>query len=396
MLRVKYLIRRAISRIGMGANYGNLKWRRIVAHPLMKGMPRISIVSQKAIDGPERLATATRLLKAYALARNDEINSKFQQPKDDLWTDLIGRELKDLLRILDSGNAGELSNYLLHFGESYTWFGGLTLSIDGFNHQGTAPSSVALSYLDKLICLGEALGVLSLENPEQRARWGENLYCDINEVLHGIESIAGISLALPNGVIPITGLKTSRGPLHYRHFNSFYTAFRAKALIRDSEAICEYGAGLGLVAYYACMLGFRDYTIFDLPIIGVFSGNFLINALAADAVCLYGEHSRTAAVNVLPYWSCTDVPSRKYALAINQDSFPEIDSSVVSEYFRQIERTTERYFLSINQEAQAPMGSRHQNSVSAMLRSFKDFHQLYRMKYWIREGYVEELYEIRH
>ena len=55
-------------------------------------------------------------------------------------------------------------------------------------------------------------------------------------------------------------------------------------------------------------------------------------------------------------------------------------------------RTTVSYFLSINQEAQAPMGPRTQNSVPAIVSVFPGFRRLYRMKYWIREGYVEELY----
>jgi len=362
---------------------------------MVKGMPNMRLISQPAVDRPERLVIAQRLLKAYALAKADEVGAELQLPKDDLWTNLTGREFKELLQILQSENVEALSRYLLHFGEEYTWFGGLTLSVDGFNDAQKDPASVALSYQDKLVCLAEALGVLSLENPEQTADWGANLYRDANEIVERIEKAIGIPIATPAGAVPVTGIDTKGGPLHYRHFNSLYAALRIRALLGAEAGICEYGGGLGIIAYYAHQLGFRDYTIFDLPLVNLFAGHFLMNSLGAGAVRLYGEGRQPGAVNLLPYWECQRVPAGIYSLAINQDSFPEIDPDLVVKYLQQIKRTTTKYFLSINQEARAPMGSRLQNSVPALLQDFTDFHPFYRMKYWIREGYVEELYELR-
>ncbi len=391
---VKRLVSRAAAMVRSRYYHGVVGSRRIIAHPLAKGRPGIALVSQPAVDRPERLQMAQRLIKAYALSEADQRTAELQPPQDDLWIDLINTEFKQLLQILKSEDVDALSKYLLHFGEQYTWFGGLTLTVDGFNQQQD-PSSIAVSYLDKLVCLAEAEGVLALENPEQTKLWGENLYVDVNELLDGIEKAIGISVAPPAGAVPVTGIDTNRGPLHYRHFNSLYAALRIKALLPDKGAVCEYGGGLGIVAYYAHKLGFRDYTIFDLPLVNVFSGHFLMSTLGAEAVCLYGEDSRATAVNVLPYWQCMSVSDGAYSLALNQDSFPEIDPQLVREYIRQIERTTAKYFFSINQEAQASMGSQKQNSVPALMRGFADFHRVYRMKYWIREGYVEELYELR-
>lgn len=395
MRLVKRLMRRAVARVCSRDNYEVGKFRPRVVHPLVKGMPKVALTSQQAIDRPGRLPIARRLIKAYTRAKADEGGAKLQPPQDDLWTNIIDKEFQQLLQILNAEDAEALSRYLLHFGEQYTWFGGLTLAVDGFNNKQRDPSSIALSYLDKLVCLAESEGVLSLENPEQSKKWGENLYVDVNELLDGIEKAIGISVAPPIGAVPITGIDTNRGPLHYRHFNSLYAALRIKALLPGNGAICEYGGGLGLVAYYANKLGFPFYTIFDLPLVNVFAGHFLMNTLGAGAVRLYGEDSQTANVNVLPYWQCMTFPSGVYSLTLNKDSFPEIAPKLVLEYLRQIERTTTKYFLSINQEARASMGSRRQNSVPALMRSFEHFHRVYRMKYWIREGYVEELYELR-
>lgn len=278
--------------------------RRIIVHPLNHGMPKVKLVSQKALDHPDQLIIAQRLLEAYSQARDDECKAKIKIPKNDLWTNLVNKEFNDLLRILQDKDVNLLSEYLLHFGEKYTWFGGLTLSVDGFTIRRDA-SSVAISYLDKLICLAEAIGVLSVENPEQLSEWGVNLYSDVNEIMDKIEKKIGIAIAPPLGAVPVTGIDTRCGPLHYRHFNSIYAALRLKDLL-GKGAICEYGGGLGLVAYYACQLGMQDYVIFDLPIACLFAGYFLMRTLGQDKVCLYKEECKYASVKVQPYWRCMD------------------------------------------------------------------------------------------
>lgn len=384
---------RAIGKLRPASDTNAVEYRPTLAHPIVKGMPRVHLASQAAMDRPERLANARRLLDAYKVSAAQEPTAPLKAPSDDLWTGLVENEFGDLLQILAEDDAQALSEYLLHYGEDYKWFGGLTLAVDGYNPQADS-SEVALSYLDKLVCLAEALGVLSLENPEQSAEWGANLYSDIDTVVAGIEDAIGISIVPPAGVTPVTGISTSRGLIHYRHLNGLYAALRVKDLVPADSRICEYGGGIGLVAYYASALGFADYTIFDLPLVNIFAGHFLLGALGADKVWLNGE-SAGAGVHVLPYWQCADAPSAGYRLSLNQDSFPEIDSSLVSEYLRQIERSTTEFFLSINQEAQASMGTRKQNSVPALVSGFGNFHRIYRMKYWMREGYVEELYELR-
>ncbi len=180
--------------------------------------------------------------------------------------------------------------------------------------------------------------MLSLENLEHTPQWGKNLYIDVNEILDGIEKMIGISVVPPVVALPVMGIETKRGPLHYRHLNSLYAALRIKALLLEKGPICEYVGGLGIVAYYASILGFSDYTIFDLPLVNVFAGHFLLNTLGVENVRLYGEDNQTAIVNVLPYWQCMDVSDGIFSLTINQDSFPEIDPNLVLEYMLQIER----------------------------------------------------------
>jgi len=390
---LRRLVRRTVSRF-WPRDQSSAQLRGIVAHPLVKGLPRVSLASQPPTDHPDRLPIARRLIRAYGLTKAAEVRARLVKPQDDLWTQLIDAELEQLLRLLSSEDAVALSKYLRDFGEHYTWFGGLTLSLDGFT-QHRDHSSIAAIYLDKLVCLAESIGALSLENPEQSVNWGSNLYAGVDELLDAVERMIGIAVVPRVTAVPVTGIATRHGLLHYRHLNSLYAALRIQSLVRVGSAACEYGGGLGLVAYYANKLGLPDYTLFDLPLTNVFSGHFLMNTLGADAVRLYGEEPQREAVKILPYWECAVEPADRYSLALNQDSFPEIDPDAVLEYFRQIERTSVDYFLSINQEAQASMGTRRQNSVPNLLRGDSGFQRVYRMKYWLREGYVEELYRLR-
>jgi len=360
---------------------------------MVRGIPNVRLVSAPAVDSEHRIPVARRLIAAYRQAMKDQPTAKLQAPIDDLWTRLVEREFAILLAILEAGDAEKLADFLFHFGRQYTWFGGLTLSIDGFNRRRDNVS-VAISYLDKLICLAEAVGVLAVENPEQLGEWGWNIHSDVDRVVGELEQAIGIELTPPAGVIHTFGIESIRGPIHYRHMNSLYAALRLRDLAPGGGSICEYGGGLGLVAYYANKLGFRNYTIFDLPIVNVFAGNFLMNALGPDAVRLYGEDALPDRVSVLPYWACVDSADKSFELSLNQDSFPEIEPELVIQYLDQIERSTTRGFLSINQEACASMGSKRQNSVPQLIRPRSSMRRAYRMKYWIREGYVEELYDV--
>jgi hypothetical protein len=196
--------------------------------------------------------------------------------------------------------------------------------------------------------------------------------------------------------MPVFGIAVDGGVFHYRHVNALYTAVRARDLTAAGDAICEYGGGLGLVALYLHRFGRKDYTLYDLPIVNAISAYFLIGALGDDAVCLDGEPRKPDAVKITAGVSCRRERDKAFALALNQDSFPEIDETIVRDYLRQIRRTTTRYFLSINHEVEHAKTSeaKHLN-VSTLLAGDAGFERCYRMPYWLRRGYVEELYAIR-
>jgi len=366
----------------------------LVSHPPVKGSPSIELIDLPALDTPERERSAQRLLDAYRLAASQEGRTPIARVEEDLWTNLVRNELGELLEILASNDVRALAAYLLHFGEKYSWFGGLTFSLDGYETSRDR-SRTACIYYDKLLCLAEAIGVLPLEHPEH-GRWGENLCADIDHVLESVERELGIAIEPPVGAVHITGVRTGRGVFHYRHLSAIYTAHRLSALSAKGGRVCEYGGGLGTVALYARRFGLKDYTLFDIPLTNLFAGHFLIHAIGPNAVTLFGEEPAPQTIRVLPYWECTQVPAKSFELTLNQDSFPEIDKELVTGFLGEIRRTTRSWFLSINHEAESEMTKvRRQLNLSGMLKGQLGFERRYRMKYWMREGYVEELYALR-
>ena len=141
--------------------------------------------------------------------------------------------------------------------------------------------------------------------------------------------------------------------------------------------------GLAFVAFVVCCV---------LPV-----AYLLATTLGADAVCLEGEEARRDAVKLRAHWTCSDEETASFRVAANQDSFPEISRRTIEEYAREIARITSGYFLSINHESEHPIssgGARHL-VVPRLLERAPGFRRLSRAPYWLRRGYVEELYRVQ-
>lgn len=359
---------------------------KLLAHPATEPFPDVVLGKSPAVDNPERVSVAERLIAAYRKAVADERTAPLRCNDLDLWTTVLRDGLPDLIACVEKGDAAGLAEYLKHFGESFVWFGGITTCIDGYN-ANTDPRHVALTYHDKLVCLAEYLDLLPYESPENHF-WGKNLHSDPNELVAQIEKVLSISINPPAGIIHTDGLETMNGLFHYRHFNGLYAAIRMHQLNESHEPCCEFGGGLGITAMYAGRLGIRDYTLLDLPITCLLAGHYLLHAVGQDSVVLYGEAPKADAIKVLPYWECENLPDKHFALSFNQDSFPEIARKLVETYLREIRRMTKKHFLSVNHEGNYP------KTVACRVREAEGYRRLYRFKYWMREGYLEELFEI--
>ena len=370
-------------------------YRHTLAHEPVAGRAPLPFGSEPAQWTPGKVAICARLIRAFKASVAQTGNPLKDITDTDLWTGITAGHFADLLKQVADDDAEGMSRYLNEFGSGYVWFGGVTTGIDGYNHWDRDEQAIAFSYYDKLVCLAEALGVLPAENPEQGTggNWGRNASLDPDRIADAVARRLGIGILPPAGVIPVAGLRLAGGLLHYRHVNALYTANRVRELTRSGDRVCEYGGGLGLVAFYLHRMGRPETTLFDIPATNLLSGFFLLGALGDEAVTLEGEPPRPGTIRIRANWNCTEAPDRWFRLALNQDSFPEINRRIFDTYVREIRRSTTGHFLSINHEVEHAIsgGARHLN-VAALLGAEPGWQRLSRAPYWLRRGYVEELY----
>jgi SAM-dependent methyltransferase len=233
-----------------------------------------------------------------------------------------------------------------------------------------------------LMLLSEAMGVERSRNPE----YGEPTSLpDVESLLERLDDRLGCSLQFPNPFAGEVGLATSRGVASYRAVQAIFQAWRIVELVdaHSGARVLEIGAGLGRTAYYATQFGVSDYTIIDIPISNVAQAAFLGRALGTDAIRLFGEDG--SGVRILPPPVFLEGDD-SYDLVVNVDSLTELAPDVARSYAEAIEARA-ALFLSINHEHQAFTVRELFKQIGLTATS--------RAPYWMRRGYVEELFAVR-
>jgi hypothetical protein len=242
---------------------------------------------------------------------------------------------------------------------------------------------------DALVRLAEALGLLSVENPEGNVFWGTNVHLPTGEIVERIKQRLGIELAIQPVQGGFTGLAVGDRLLNDRMLHGAYYAHRVRQLVarRTTPQILEIGAGLGYSAYYAHQMGLRDYTIVDLPMTNVAQAYFLGRMLGPDRVVLEGESETGAARDTIKIRTpslLTDPHS--FDLVLNADSLTEVGAKLAFEYVKRIFEMSDT-LLSVNHEAN--------EYCVAELFDGKDDVEVERFPFWLRNGYVEEIVRTR-
>jgi hypothetical protein len=251
----------------------------------------------------------------------------------------------------------------------------------GFDRLARSLKPVEVNYIcDRLVRLAEATGAVHAWHPESAGRRKEPV--DIEKLFHAIEQAIGIELVFPNPFSGEFGLVTRRGITSLRAIDAIYQAWRIKELSGMFGArVLEIGAGMGRTAYFARAFGLNDFVIVDLPHVNVSQAAFLCQVLGPDRVCLPGESLLVGQVRICePAWLFDGTD--EFDAVLNVDSMPEMARSAAEKYAAVI-RGRSKAFLSINHEG-AGFTTR---SLAAQLGK-----RIYRAPYWLRDGYVEELF----
>jgi len=240
-------------------------------------------------------------------------------------------------------------------------------------------------------------------------KWGENIKSDLSQVKLNIEKEIGFSLSVMNPASGLYGLDFENCILDARMIEAASSAFKiSKVLSNDkvkNKKVCEIGAGLGWSAYYATKAGIKQYSLYDLPFMNVLSSYTLLKTVGDNInIVLSGEdashnkkyHSTIHIKNADDFFTDN---LESFDLLFNQDSFPEIGMmnfhNYISKYSEVLFKSGKSLILSINQESKGKSGTNeNQLVVNKEMKEYSNIMLRRRHAYWLRPGYVEELFEI--
>ena len=340
------------------------------------------------------MASAERLLAAYRSADADSPRSD-DAARADVWSEIDASQTT-FRNLLARGQADELSAYLCNVSrhDASVGFTQGDQEFERLQRDHGYRRFVATMTVDKLVSLGEAVGVQPVENPEQ-GEYGASMRLDPGDLVRRIARQLDLELSPPDLDGGLFKIQTSEGRFHERDLNAVYTAHLLHNTLGGTGTVLEIGGGSGRAAYWSVRMGFTSYTIVDLPRVGVVQGYYLLRALGADRVSLFGEpHSDSVHVKLLPDQALPEIEERRFDLVLNQDSMPEMSRVAADEYLDWIARSA-RLFLSINHESKPSYGHGASHlSVPELIAERDSFRLKYRFPYWLRKGYVVELYQL--
>jgi putative sugar O-methyltransferase len=371
--------------------------------PLIHGSPYLHPVSDRdrlappvlfppdSPGGPSEAAT-DRVLAAFARATAEPQ----APPAVGMW-DRIEQSNAPFLSALRDGDRAALRGQLAGmFRTDLVW--GLGHGCKGvfewLSHPTNPGNPAQRAFTDVLVSLAEAVGAARLTSPEQQLdRHRHALDADLDELFRQIERRTGLDLSQP-AVGAATGCQVAGRVASYDTLTHGYTLHRLRQLgVNPGARLVEIGGGFGCLAGLADRAGYPDFTVHDLPWVNAIQGYYLILALPPGSVRLFGEDS--GKVTVRPHWCFDELPDRSADAVVNTNSLPELGEATARAYLAGVRRVLRPggVFLSINQEAKAVVpGIGPQQCVAELAEETGGLRCESRSRYWLRQGYVEEVF----
>jgi hypothetical protein len=302
-----------------------------------------------------------------------------QTMSDDHWDPIFNNFQLDIKQVLVSNDKKKILELLDNPGKTNLFVGFETNTVSKMWQRKDNDILAA----DKLFSFAEFLGVEKLYNPEREKLSIKKI--NLDNILEKIEKKIGIKLAFKNPFPGTKGIITSRGILNEKEIQAIYTAYEISKIIKKGDSVLEIGGGLGRVAYYCERFGINDYTIVDIPISFLASGNYLARVLKCEKIKFERELNRKYSTNAIKLCSPEFLYKNNidYKLVVNCDSLTEINLNIAKKYISKILKS--KYFLSINHES-------NKFTVNSLIKNNK-FINYERNLYWLRKGYIKEFYQ---
>lgn len=360
-----------------------------------RSVPRTTIGCRPPVPVCEGdVALCKRLIDAYSQAKA----SGPGRTADGMWAWIGDVRQHRLADTLDHGDPTKLAQLMASmFAEDFV-LGMAAGPLIRSTRSGPSGRAWGLKCLDGLVSLAESLGTVAVENPEQGSA-GPAFDSGLEALVQAVEDNLDVRLDFPEVGAPC-GLAIGDRLISPDMPDQVYAAACLKQHLQASSSseiasnpdCLEIGGGYGSMCYWFLRLNKRvgSYTIIDLPLVNVIQAYFLGKALGTDEISLFGESA--ARVRVLPTFALPDLSP--VDIVANKDSMPEMPEEAMMDYLSWTSANCRSLFYSYNQETASEFLGESQGIVHSAVARVGGFKRLSRNRAWIREGYVEELYEV--
>jgi putative sugar O-methyltransferase len=315
-----------------------------------------------------------------------------------IWSVLRDSHYKDLIGLVEGGDADRLDKYLSGLFRDK--------SVNGYTYGSTfdtwphrwhyLPIQIELS----VVQLAEALGLIRAECHEQgEVAFWRKLNTE-QELIEKLEGYFGIRVEQPrsgdpNGIFFGGRFLTRETCSHLHSAYKMRQAIDRKGLGNDLK-IVEIGGGFGGTTFWLRkLLGSRisRHAIVDLPEVGLVQ-SFFLGSVEPHNLVLQGEARAGMAspLQLIPFDALSMIDFKPNVL-INQDSMPEMPLKEVERYIGWASENVRGLFISFNQETYSSGGDDVQVYVPEVVSRYQQFRRISRETSWDRRGYVEEIYD---
>jgi hypothetical protein len=313
-----------------------------------------------------------------------------------MWSWIFDARQGELAAALEAGDPRELATLLASMFAGDFVLGMASGPLIRQTATGLGGRAWGLKCLDGLASLGEVVGAVAVENPEQGGA-GLAFGGGLEEFFAALEAKLGFRVDFPDIGAP-AGLLAAGRLVPPDMPDQIYGALRLGEAIAlhlgesGGGRIVEIGGGYGGMAYWYAVgsAEFESYTIVDLPIVNVLQGYFLGQALGAERVALYGEDG-SGDLKLVPNTALAEVGTPVDVMA-NKDSMPEMPTDAMVSYLEWGAANCTGIFYSYNQETASDFLDEAQGVVHREIAARGGFERLRRDRAWVRDGYVEEIY----
>lgn len=374
----------------------------------MKRKTRFHFTDERPVEADGEWLSDPEELSGIAedLLRGIEGELDWQIAPTSIWHTISERWHADFIEIIQRRDVGALA-YSLRNLHALPLLKGIDQSRDetiAFQNSEERRRGFLVEMKSLLVRLAEALGVLDLEM-DPRYRAPANIYLPTKGVVEGIERNLGIDLSPPRIGEGRFGLEIGdNSVITNRDIYALYLANRCREIARKNGRslkqvrVLEVGGGMGRLAYYLHKMGFRHILLVDLPQIALIQAYFLKRSVGPSVTLGQGDVRRRDHIVISARaGALSSQPDGAFDIALNSDSMPEMGWQVARDYAQSIRRVCRGgVFLSANQESRKEIGEDGVTHavVGQVLQETGGYERVYRYPFWLRDGYVEELYRI--